>query len=140
MEVGGWVQVSLGILFCEKSSQNSPKPVLIFWSSIPRVFCLYTLLKVVSYYDLKVLSMPVMGFHKKKSLDGGWVDGVSPKRFFFGICLTLQIQEGRRRRGRPYKRLLGDVRADLSEGRSVQPSGMEAKVIVHRSHIKVGQI
>ena len=26
---------------CGKSSQNSPKPVLIFWSSIPGVFCLY---------------------------------------------------------------------------------------------------
>ena len=38
-----------------KSSQNSPKPVLIFWSSIPCVFCLYTLLKVVGYYDLSVL-------------------------------------------------------------------------------------
>ena len=24
-----------------KSSPNSPKPVLIFWSSIPCVFCLY---------------------------------------------------------------------------------------------------
>ena len=48
MEVGGWVQVSLGIFF--KSSQNNPNPVLIFGSSIP-VFCLYvqgcTLLKVV---------------------------------------------------------------------------------------------
>ena len=38
MEVGGWVQVSLKFL-CGKSSQNSSKPVLIFWSSIPRVFC-----------------------------------------------------------------------------------------------------
>ena len=54
-----------------KSSQNSPKPVLIFWSGIPCVFCLYnyTLLKVVSYYDLSVLSMSVMGFQKKL---GGW--------------------------------------------------------------------
>ena len=42
MEVGGWVQVSLGILFgFLKSSQNCPKPVLIFRSSIPCVFCLY---------------------------------------------------------------------------------------------------
>ena len=31
-----------------------------------------TLLKVVGYYDLSVLSMSVMGF-KKKSFDGGWV-------------------------------------------------------------------
>ena len=34
MEVGVWVQVSLGIFFGGKSSQNIPKPVLIFWSSI----------------------------------------------------------------------------------------------------------
>ena len=43
-----------------KSYQNSSKPVLIFWSSIPCVFCI--MLKVVSYYDLSVLSMSVMGF------------------------------------------------------------------------------
>ena len=43
---------------CEKSSKNSPKPLLIFWSSIP-------LLKGVGYYDLSVLSMLVMGFQKK---------------------------------------------------------------------------
>ena len=41
MEVGGWVQVSLNFFFCGKLSQNSPKPVLIFWSSGPCVFCLY---------------------------------------------------------------------------------------------------
>ena len=54
--------------FFGKSSQNSLKPVLIFWSSIPCVFCLYTLLKVVGYYDLSVLSMSVMGFQKKIEL------------------------------------------------------------------------
>ena len=31
-----------------------------------------TLLKVIDYYDLSVLSMSVMGF-QKKSLDRGWV-------------------------------------------------------------------
>ena len=41
MEVGGLVQVSLGTFFVGKSSQNSPKPVVIFWSSIPCVFCLH---------------------------------------------------------------------------------------------------
>ena len=41
MEVGRWGQVSLGFLFFEKSSQNSPKPVVIFCSSIPCLFCLY---------------------------------------------------------------------------------------------------
>ena len=35
IEVGGWVQVLLGIFFFfGKSSQNSPKPVLIFWSTV----------------------------------------------------------------------------------------------------------
>ena len=53
MEVGGWVQVSLRIFLWK----ISPKPVHIFWSSIPCVFYLYTLLKVVGYYDLSVLSM-----------------------------------------------------------------------------------
>ena len=61
--------------FFLKSSQNSPKPVLIFWSSIPCVFCLYTLLKVVGYYDLSVLSVYVSdGFPIKKNwMGGGWV-------------------------------------------------------------------
>ena len=57
--------------FFFKSSQNKPKPVLLFWSSIC-VFC-YTLLKVVGYYDLSVLSMSVMGFQKKFGWrKGGW--------------------------------------------------------------------
>ena len=51
---------------------NRPKPVLIFWSSIP-------LLKVVSYYDLSVLSMSVMGFQKKF----GWV--FSSIQFYLGF-------------------------------------------------------
>ena len=61
---------------CGKSSQNSPKPLLIFWNSIPCVFCLYTLLKVVGYYDLSGLSMSVMGFPPKKVCMGvgGWVE------------------------------------------------------------------
>ena len=70
-----------------KSSQNSSKPVLIFWSSIPCVLCLYiqcTLLKVVSYYDLSVLSMSVIGFQKKK-FGWGWVDGVSSIQVYFGF-------------------------------------------------------
>ena len=55
------------------------------------ILSVYTLLKVVGYYDLSVLSMSVMGF-QKKSLDGGWVGAVSYIPFFgiFGICLTLQ--------------------------------------------------
>ena len=57
------------------------------------ILSVYTLLKVVCYYDLSVLSMSVMGF-QKKSLDGGWVGGwgeLYPSFFkIFGICLTLQ--------------------------------------------------
>ena len=34
-----------------------------------------TLLKVVGYYDLSVMSMSVMGFQKKNWM--GWVGGVS---------------------------------------------------------------
>ena len=71
--------------FCGKSSQNSPRPVLIFWSSIITmcILSVYTLLKVVAYYDLIVLSMSVMGFQKKKL--GGWVGGVGSIQFFFGF-------------------------------------------------------
>ena len=64
------------LFVCWKIVPNNPKPVLIFWSSIPHVFCLYTLLKVVGYYDLSVLCMSVSdGFPKKENLDGGWVGG-----------------------------------------------------------------
>ena len=45
------------------------------------ILSVYTLIKVVSYYDLSVLSMSVMGFHKK-SLDGA-VGGVRSIQFFF---------------------------------------------------------
>ena len=66
------VQVSLGF-FLGKSSQNNSKPVglLIFTTCILFVYR-PTLLKVVRYYDLSVLSMSVMGF-QQKNLDGGWV-------------------------------------------------------------------
>ena len=56
------------------------------------ILSVYTLLKVVGYYDLRVLSMSVVGFHKK-NLDGEWVGGVSSIQFF-GDSLnffTLQI-------------------------------------------------
>ena len=44
---------------------------------------LYTLLKVVSYYDLSVLSLSVRGL--QKSLDGEWVCGLSFIQFFLGF-------------------------------------------------------
>ena len=37
------------------------------------ILSVYTLLKVVGYYDLSVLSMSVMGL-KKRSLDGWWCE------------------------------------------------------------------
>ena len=47
------------------------------------ILSVYTLLKVVSYYDLSVLSMSVMGFQKK--FGWGWVGGVSSIQVFFWI-------------------------------------------------------
>ena len=35
------------------------------------ILSVYTLLKVVGYYDLSVLSMSVMGFQKKVWMGGG---------------------------------------------------------------------
>ena len=64
--------------FGGKSYQNSPKPALIFFSSIPYMCILSkdTLLKVVGYYDLSVLSMSVMGLKKKHvRMGGGWMGG-----------------------------------------------------------------
>ena len=63
-----------------KSSQNSPNPVLMFWCTMC-ILSAYTLLNVVGYYDLSVLSMSVMGFPNK--LDGGWMGGVSSIQFVF---------------------------------------------------------
>ena len=56
-----WVVHVSSDFYFGKLSHNSPKPVLIVWSSIPCV------LKVVSYYDLSVMS--VVGFQRR--LDGG---------------------------------------------------------------------
>ena len=49
--------------------------------------CIYVLLKVVSHYDLSVLSVSVMSFHKK-CLDrelGGRVSRVSSIQFVLGF-------------------------------------------------------
>ena len=48
------------------------------------ILSVYTLLKVVGYYNLSVLSMSVMGFPKKK-LYAGWVGGVSSNQVCFGF-------------------------------------------------------
>ena len=87
MEVGGWVGQGLTLkFFFGKSSQNSSKPVLIFWSSIPCVLCLY-----IHCYKLLVIMIRVSfhvnnGFPKKKVWmggGGGW--GELYPRFFFGF-------------------------------------------------------
>ena len=55
------------------------------------MYSVCTLLKVVGYYDLSVLSMSVMGFQKKVRMGGGWVGEPYPFFFLiFGIYLTLQ--------------------------------------------------
>ena len=48
----------------------------------------HTLIKVVSYYDLSVLSMSVMNSKKKVWMGDGWVGRGLSK--FLGIFLTLQ--------------------------------------------------
>ena len=76
MEVGGWVQVSLGIFFVENRPKIALNECKYFGSSIPGTMCIlsvYTLLKVVGDYDLSVLSMSVMDFEEKKVwMEGGW--------------------------------------------------------------------
>ena len=54
------------------------------------ILVVYTLLKVVNYYDLSVLSMSVMGFKKKKKIGWGrW--GVSSIQVYFGFCEFFQL-------------------------------------------------
>ena len=48
-----------------------------------RIVYVYTLLKVITYYDLSVLSMSVVGFQQKKFGWGGGVGGVSCIQVFF---------------------------------------------------------
>ena len=50
------------------------------------ILSVHTLLKVVGYYDLSVLSKSVMGFQTKQKFGwgvGGWVGGVSSIQVFF---------------------------------------------------------
>ena len=57
------------------------------------MYSVYTLLKVVCYFDLSVLSMSVMGFQKK--FGWGWVGGVSSIQVvffwnFFNFAMPLR--------------------------------------------------
>ena len=68
--MGGLVQASLGFFFFGKSSQNSPKPVLICWTSIPCVFCIY-IAKSCWLLSFECSVHVSYGFPKKKVLMGG---------------------------------------------------------------------
>ena len=54
--------------------------VLIFWDSIPSIFCVH-----VNHYDLSVLLMSKMAF-QERSLDRGWVGGVHSIQF---LCVDF---------------------------------------------------
>ena len=86
----GWVGPGLTRIFVGgKSSKISPTRVLIFWSS--SLYHVYTLLKVVAYYDLSVLSMSVIGFQKEK-FGWGWVGGVSSIQLCWILEFILTLQ------------------------------------------------
>ena len=78
----GWVSPGLTpIIFLE----NLPKIALNQYWYFGVVFCLHALLKVIGYYDFSVLSISVMGY--PKSLDGGWVGGVSSYQWFLDFWI-----------------------------------------------------
>ena len=54
------------------------------------ILSVYTLLKVVGYYDFSFLSVSD-GFPKKRKFgwEGGWVGGVSSIQFCFGIFFNF---------------------------------------------------
>ena len=54
------------------------------------ILSVYTLLKVVGFSDLRVLSMSVM-VSKKKSLVVGWVGGLSSIQFCFGFLEFFKL-------------------------------------------------
>ena len=54
----------------EKSSYNCRIIVLILWHIVPYVFCMNTLLKVVSHCDLSICPCQLYGF-PKRNLDRG---------------------------------------------------------------------
>ena len=45
------------------------------------ILFVFTLLKVISYYDLSVPSMSMMGFQKMVWIGGGWIGVVSSIQF-----------------------------------------------------------
>ena len=74
--------------------ENHPKIALSqyrYFGVVYHIYSVYTLLKVVSYYDLSVLPMSVMGFQNEEVwMGGGWVGGVSSIQvFFYRFCLKF---------------------------------------------------
>ena len=87
--MGGWVHVSLEIVFLE----NCPK-IIPYWqwyiAVSYHVYCVcITLLKCASHYDLSVLFMSVMGF-KENWTGSGWVRWAVSICFCFLENVTLQ--------------------------------------------------
>ena len=85
----GWVGPDLTRIFlCVENLLKIALNQYWYFGVVYQVYCVwilsYTLLNVVGYYDFSVLSMSVMGFQKRKSLDGvgGWGE-LYP--IFFGI-------------------------------------------------------
>ena len=86
--VGGWVQVSLGICF-----ENHPKIALNQYWYVVVVYHVYSVCTCIAkscwllWFECSVhyYYISVMGFNKKKSLDGGWVGGVSFIQFFWNL-------------------------------------------------------
>ena len=86
--MGGSSEVSLGFFVVGKSSQNSPKPVLIFWSSRSYAICnlfVYTLLKVAKLSF--ECSVHVSDGFQKQSLDGLRMSSI---QFYFGFLTLMQ--------------------------------------------------
>ena len=58
------------------------------------ILSLYTLLKVVGYYDLRVLSMSVMGFQNKFGWRvGGWSELYPIFLIFFNFAKPLRLDK-----------------------------------------------
>ena len=72
------------------------------------ILSVHTLLKVVVYYDLIVLSMSVMGFPKKKS---GWVSSI---QFFSGFLEFFNFTKPLRLRSACSTRSIGRREVSIS--------------------------
>ena len=73
--------------FAKKKNSKNPR---LLWNWVG--FCLYTLLKVLGYCDLSVLSMSVMGFQNKKFGVGGLSSKNNNKIEFFNFAKPLTVK------------------------------------------------